>query len=575
MRKFVVYILALITSTQTFAQNYNLIPNSSFEFFEQNSLADSIFNEINKCWITANDYPFFIRNEVDLDNLCFPKPHTGNSYITSVNFFPGYNPNINSFLIDTIVDGISYDTLDNSIIYSMYPETKLLDPLIAGQQYFFSMYVGATKITDFQNANDCYLGIYKFIPNIGVYFSTDKFLEYGSRRIHLTPQLNFTLWDVPENIFTYVKLSGVYMAQGGEQYLTVGNFNYFSDFNMSHVLPDFGFDGSLLELTVNYNAYQLFIDDLTLTSDTINPIISPNYFELGNDTSICEGESIILGGEPNFYGYSWNTGDTSRFITVGETGTYYCTVDFGCANYTDTIKVTKIEIPQTFSLGADTTICNNDTMILAAPSGFNYIWSNGLQSQTIEVTEAGIYSCTINNPCSTAQSSSINVEVNYPPPIAQVLQGSLNVCNNGELITTTLFTNSTYNLLWIDGSSNQSITVQKSGWYWLKETNECGKNIDSVYVVGCLGIESMPNVFSPNGDGFNETFKPSIQDINEIENYNLKIFNRYGQLLFTSENALVGWDGKNYNTGTYYFICTYKEKEKLYKTVSGYLELLR
>ena len=566
----ILFCFFLLTITLN-AQNYNLIPNSSFEFYDQNvgcGISDTSFEGNKSCWITPNNHGstcIGIPNFSNETPVNWPLPKADFKFIYFLQFFPGYSIDNEQF-IDTTIDETHYDTI--GINSRCYIETKLLTPLLAGVEYSFSLYVGTTKCSP--EGPQIWMANFPFVPNIGAYFSVNKCSDYStSGRIDVIPQLNFIDWDIPNDTFTYVNLKGKYTAQGGEEYLTIGNFDYYSEWNISFPDP-YVYNGFVQPI---FNA--LFLDSFTLTSDTINPIISPNYFELGKDTSICEGESITIGGEPNFYGYLWSTGDTSRFINVSETGTYYCTVDFGCSNYTDTIRVIVNATPQTFSLGADTSICNNDTMILSAPLGFNYLWSNGMQSQTIAVTEAGAYTCTISNACGTAQSGSIDIVVNYPPPIAQVLQGNLNICNNGELITTTLFTNSTYNLLWMDGSSNQSITVQTSGWYWLKESNECGVNIDSIYVIGCLGIESIPNVFSPNGDGLNETFKPIVQDIDEIETYNLKIYNRYGQLLFTSENSLLGWDGKTYHDGTYYFICTYKEKEKPYKTVSGNLEMLR
>ena len=52
----------------------------------------------------------------------------------------------------------------------------------------------------------------------------------------------------------------------------------------------------------------------------------------------------------------------------------------------------------------------------------------------------------------------------------------------------------------------------------------------------------VPNAFTPDGDAFNQTFKPIITGI-DIYDYELLIFDRWGELIFESHNKEVGWDG--------------------------------
>ena len=54
------------------------------------------------------------------------------------------------------------------------------------------------------------------------------------------------------------------------------------------------------------------------------------------------------------------------------------------------------------------------------------------------------------------------------------------------------------------------------------------------------GEIALPNTFTPNGDGLNDYFKPLVDGANYI---NIKIFNRWGNLIFESEDTKVGWDG--------------------------------
>jgi gliding motility-associated-like protein len=68
---------------------------------------------------------------------------------------------------------------------------------------------------------------------------------------------------------------------------------------------------------------------------------------------------------------------------------------------------------------------------------------------------------------------------------------------------------------------------------------------DSVYVMP-IGFVKFPDAFSPNNDGLNDVFKPVAAK--SIKNYDLKIYNNWGMLVFTSGKPENGWDGKYQNT---------------------------
>lgn len=88
-----------------------------------------------------------------------------------------------------------------------------------------------------------------------------------------------------------------------------------------------------------------------------------------------------------------------------------------------------------------------------------------------------------------------------------------------------------------------------------------------------------PNTFTPNGDGINDVFKAIIASNKYVENYHLRIFNKWGNLVFTTDNISAGWDGKikNQDAGldTYFFLSDYNLKNKSKKTVKGDLLLIR
>jgi gliding motility-associated-like protein len=71
----------------------------------------------------------------------------------------------------------------------------------------------------------------------------------------------------------------------------------------------------------------------------------------------------------------------------------------------------------------------------------------------------------------------------------------------------------------------------------------------------------LPNVFTPNGDGFNDVFEPKISGVSLVISAKTVVFNRWGNVLWDSDDPLIQWDGKNKNTkmdcpsGTYFYVC--------------------
>ncbi len=88
-------------------------------------------------------------------------------------------------------------------------------------------------------------------------------------------------------------------------------------------------------------------------------------------------------------------------------------------------------------------------------------------------------------------------------------------------------------------------------------------NNESVFsVIACVDncIDyKLPNVFTPNGDGINDFFRPSNYSF--VERVDMKIYNRWGTLVFKTEDPDINWDGKRMNTnqlvtpGVYYYVC--------------------
>ena len=161
------------------------------------------------------------------------------------------------------------------------------------------------------------------------------------------------------------------------------------------------------------------IYDVTVTSaagcsakDTIKITVDTVKVDLGEDVSLCAGASATLdAGNGAGYTYEWSGGETTKTIAVTEAGVYSVKVSSvnGCAA-TDTVEV-KIASELKVNLGNDTTICSGATLTLDAGTIYDsYAWNSGETTQTLAVTEAGIYSVSVQQgTCSGTGSIEVKV----------------------------------------------------------------------------------------------------------------------------------------------------------------------
>ncbi|MBC5994941.1 T9SS type B sorting domain-containing protein [Pontibacter cellulosilyticus] len=114
---------------------------------------------------------------------------------------------------------------------------------------------------------------------------------------------------------------------------------------------------------------------------------------LGRDTTLCTGETLLLNATFPNSTYLWQDGSTSPTFTVKESGTYWVDVtnEFGCT-VRDQIWVPYLVRPTIF-LGNDTTLCYGDTLVIGRelPGGVKYKWQDGSTEAKLTVTKPGVY----------------------------------------------------------------------------------------------------------------------------------------------------------------------------------------
>jgi gliding motility-associated-like protein len=275
-------------------------------------------------------------------------------------------------------------------------------------------------------------------------------------------------------------------------------------------------------------------------SASINILFRPlPIFSLGNDSSLCNGQTLlekpaIQAGETCL----WNTGSTATTMTITSPGLYWLKVsDNGCAS-SDSITVSYKPLP-VVSLGKDSGLCDGQTLTLDASYGNStYLWQDGSTQPTFTVSNAGNYKVKVTeNGCDT----SAQITVNYISKPIVSLVADTTICITQQLVLDASYPNSTY--AWQDGSTQPQFKVAKEGTYTVNVTNECGTTMGSTIATfeDCACKFVIPGAFTPNGDGNNDLFLPKYLCL--FTSYQLKVYNRWGQLIFASANPSDGWDG--------------------------------
>ena len=271
-------------------------------------------------------------------------------------------------------------------------------------------------------------------------------------------------------------------------------------------------------------------------TDTIN-IQAFTPPDVGSDTIVCTGTTLLLdAGNPGST-YLWSTGATSQTITVNSTGLYWVDVTSGSCTFRDSIDIQVLSV-QPPNLGNDTAVCpgGNLTFTINDPNA-TITWQDGSVGQTFQADSAGTYWVTVSiGNCSESDT----VQVTY---LATVELGtSLSLCNVDQgIVLDAGNPGSTY--LWSTGETSQQISIVEAGTYYVDVLNSSNCQLtDTIDITGELGGGTMfvPNTFTPNGNHRNDIFYAYGTGIVEFK---MQIFDRWGMLLFESDSMTNGWDG--------------------------------
>lgn len=408
-----------------------------------------------------------------------------------------------------------------SSIWREYVQAPLLSPCIAGITYHVSFYVSLAD-------NFC------ATANIGAYFSAtppDPANNIGT--LNAMPQVEAHLGFINDNQ-DWVLITGCFVAQGGEQWITIGNFynnantpiepgcntSFASYYYLDDVTVEAGEPGEELvleleddfttcaasytidpgvsgvdyhwstgETTPEITVNQTDVYILTITSgcasaiDSVEIIFeSPAQVQLGPpELSLCAGETFNASFDPSLGEYTWQDGSHNHVYTILSPGVYQVTLENACGISSDEIEITFNDMPSGFSLGEDTEICTGETISFSFdPALGDFLWQDGNTSNQYTITSPGSYSLTISNGCGSV-SDQIMVEASAGPTV-DLGPATINFCEEEVINISYSFDQNAGDFEWHDGSTEATYVINEPGTYSVTVTNECGSTQDAIIV---------------------------------------------------------------------------------------------
>jgi hypothetical protein len=229
---------------------------------------------------------------------------------------------------------------------------------------------------------------------------------------------------------------------------------------------------------------------VTVTDPPLQETITPTA------TMTCGGTVALIA--PNGYGYLWTTGETTRIINVGTTGSYGVTITNagGCSTTLAPVSITVSHPTATITPSGPTAICAGGSVTLTANSGRSYYWSTGAETRSITVSAAGTYTVSVDDTNNCAATSS-PVTVTVDTPVATITAGGPPTFCPGGSVTLTANVGSAY--AWSTGATTQAITVAASGSYSVSVMDAGGCSATSAPVSVTVNANSAVPVITADG----------------------------------------------------------------------------
>ncbi|MGB1295433.1 MAG: gliding motility-associated C-terminal domain-containing protein [Flavobacteriales bacterium] len=295
----------------------------------------------------------------------------------------------------------------------------------------------------------------------------------------------------------------------------------------------------------------------------LHPMITPTTCGNNNGTLVFNAT-----GGSGTYTYQFNGLNVSSSLSNIAPGSYDVVVsdNQGCSLDTN-IVIPEISVAKILFEEIKHNTCSSDSSgsitLKFDNLDLKYLWSNGDTTVSIKNIPGGEYKLTITDTLGCEWDSTF--VVNRGSVITGAITNTFNPCElNGDDGLLTIYPsggNEPYSFLWEDGSTDSELIIDSIGVYTVTVTDSNGCSGDvKIQVKGdpiggnlCFNI---PNAFSPNEDGFNDTWL--IKGIHSFPNAKIQIFDRWGKLVVDQINYNTPWDGKvdgeEVEMGSYFYM---------------------
>ncbi|MFD1144683.1 T9SS type B sorting domain-containing protein [Larkinella insperata] len=387
----------------------NLIPNGGFEEYRNCPRQDNLLKEATP-WFNPNGA------SPDFYHQCFPSaqmelpPHTG--------------------------QGLARLFLDAN--WSEYLAAPLKEPLKAGECYFFELFIATPTPSRYLTGT------------IGAHFSENPLQSAGKELFTANPQVLDQALDIGIPKLHWEQISGYVKAKGGERFVTIGSYEkspaflgffylFIDDVSLLPIETDLGRDTTLCgrKSTLRLNATTPGATDyrwqdgsssptflvnkpgtysvtVTTPCKVLHDTIKVSYildFDLGRDTTLCEGQLFTLKAPPNLPPiYHWQDGSRMTAYPVTQAGTYSLQIEQGSCVVADTIQIRYV-LPPRLNLGLDQNLCGAEVFTIRPEyAEGKFSWQDQTPEIERTVGNSGQFRASVTNDCATVSDT---VRVSY------------------------------------------------------------------------------------------------------------------------------------------------------------------
>ena len=351
-------LLIVFSNCLGFLFSQNLIVNPGFENHAKVNQIQSPLEIAG--WRSLSKNSFLFTNPDTQNLFSRQSPRNGNSYAGFYALTPALNHESNGgeFLVGTLVEPLRKDSI-----------------------YFFEWFVSLSEfsISLVQNLGAAFAPV---VASKDVIYRGNPLL--GGVTYNALPQVKSAdRWFISDSL-TWLKLAGIFRADGNEQHVILGCFDAASNkvANTYNRLPS---------RNIEYHSIY-FVDDVAMFRMDLN---------LPDTIYLCEGMDTVLDASVNPFLdaiYHWDDGSADPIKIVNEPGKYFIQIAFRDYLYHDSVTV--LLLPNHLDLGRDTSFCEGESFTLRPQADFPfYKWQNGSNQDSFIVSNTGVFHLKTSNAC--------------------------------------------------------------------------------------------------------------------------------------------------------------------------------